>query len=311
MRLSSKTFKKILNEGFVVTNSEIEDVIKNKTHVYIDYIGDEESKAGRRLIQPYGLILTKKGFPALRAYQISGVTNKGNLKWKMFRLDRITKWEPTSIRTKYPADKFNQYGDESASRVLMLANFTDTDNPQNDLFVNTTATEKYKWIKDAANKVQAMYKAAQKVNDTRKMAKAGELKKKLHAISNFYLQGYRKEKALNNGEALYTITNDIPKTDFEKQIDKEVDNNEIERNAADIVADKKIVREYLHIKSISNSLLNKYKIAKKKGDEETIKDAEKIYKEITFTANKFQPIYIKAKERLGLPNTKKLKKNKK
>lgn len=120
-----KIFNSFLNES-VVDNGKIERALKGRYRVIINYIGDPEHgiAKGVRYIDPYALIITTAGNPALRAYQPMGDTASKVPSWKLFRLDRIKSWRETPYINKKPAPDFNQYDDKSASEVLMIANYT-------------------------------------------------------------------------------------------------------------------------------------------------------------------------------------------
>ena len=59
------------------------------------YDGDETLNAGWRTVEVYGYGLSTAGNPVIEAYQIWGVTDTKRLRWKLFRLDRISGWEKT------------------------------------------------------------------------------------------------------------------------------------------------------------------------------------------------------------------------
>jgi hypothetical protein len=115
---------------FTVLNEEVppKDVIsaiKNKQGVVINYSDAENSAPGARYIEPYVYGLTRAGNDALRAYQYHGATKRGVPKWKLFRLDRITSWQPTQQHFNveprehgWSAEPYNYNGDKSMSRVL-------------------------------------------------------------------------------------------------------------------------------------------------------------------------------------------------
>ena len=112
------------------SRSQIIDAIDKKIRVNIYYLGDDNTAAGKRTIEVYAFGLTKAGNPVIRAYQIFGDTKTIKPAWKFFRLDRISRWEPTKFRFYTPisdrdpvAPKFNPNGDATMATVYKIANF--------------------------------------------------------------------------------------------------------------------------------------------------------------------------------------------
>lgn len=93
-------------------------------------VGD---RLGVRIIQPYALgdyISTnkktgkKKRRKVLRAYQVSPQSRRGAPRWDLFRLDRITSWEPILTKTfTYPAEGYNNTGDKTMNKVDIQIQF--------------------------------------------------------------------------------------------------------------------------------------------------------------------------------------------
>ena len=83
--------KKLLKEG--LSSDEVLDAIRNKYYVRISYDDDMPSNGGNpkgsRVIQPMAIGTTKKGYPVIRAFQVSGNSRRGAPKWKFFRLNRV------------------------------------------------------------------------------------------------------------------------------------------------------------------------------------------------------------------------------
>ena len=88
--------KNLLKED--VSSDEVLDAIRNKYHVRISYDDDMPDNGGNpkgsRVIQPMAIGTTKKGYPVVRAFQVSGNSRRGAPQWKFFRLDRVTSWSP-------------------------------------------------------------------------------------------------------------------------------------------------------------------------------------------------------------------------
>lgn len=120
-------------ENLILENSSrssVMDAIDRKYRVNIYYLGDDNTAAGKRTIEVYAFGLTKANNPVIRAYQIFGDTKTFVPAWKFFRLDRISRWEPTTFRFYTPiserdpsAPKFNPSGDKTMSTVYKIANF--------------------------------------------------------------------------------------------------------------------------------------------------------------------------------------------
>ena len=75
------------------TDNDINDAIVNKYAVLINYEGTNGSANGPRLIVPFAMGILK-GNKVVRAYQEDGETKTKPNAWKLFRVDRITAWEP-------------------------------------------------------------------------------------------------------------------------------------------------------------------------------------------------------------------------
>jgi hypothetical protein len=77
---------------------------------------------------------TKKGFPVVRAFQVSGNSRRGAPKWKFFRLDRITSWRPMKNKKFFapPSDvygEYNRFGDRTMGEFIDNAKFGDMSDP--------------------------------------------------------------------------------------------------------------------------------------------------------------------------------------
>lgn len=99
-----------------VTLSAVIDAINNKKMVKLNYMGDDNSPNGERIIEPYLIGKTTANNLAIRAFETEGYTKTFVPDWKIFLLDKITNWEVLDqnfeIRTNY-----NQYGDKSFSQI--------------------------------------------------------------------------------------------------------------------------------------------------------------------------------------------------
>lgn len=120
--------KNIITEG--VGYKQVNDAIENRYRVRIEYKDYEDKPPSRRFIEVYAVGLSKAGNPVIRAYQLFGGTTTKIPKWKLFRLDKITKWEPTKVKFKTPIDvrdpvvpKFNKTGDRTMKTVNKIMKF--------------------------------------------------------------------------------------------------------------------------------------------------------------------------------------------
>lgn len=121
-----------------VSSNEVLDAINGKYHVRIRYDdgmpSNEGNPKGSRVIQPMALGTTKKGYPVVRAFQVSGNSRRGAPKWKFFRLDRVTSWKPMPNKKFYsePPSEYGQYnrtGDRTMGTFTDNAKFGDMSDP--------------------------------------------------------------------------------------------------------------------------------------------------------------------------------------
>ena len=129
--------QEVLTEN--VTPSEVNAAIDNKIQVIINYSDEENHAPKKRLIEPYAYGTTKSGNAVLRAFQYNGDTYRGVPKWKLFRLDRITSWQPTNNHFNmqpnehgWQAENYNEQGDNTMANVINQVHFdydTNTNNP--------------------------------------------------------------------------------------------------------------------------------------------------------------------------------------
>lgn len=128
--------KNLLKED--VSSDEVLDAIRNKYHVRISYDDGMPDNGGNpkgsRVIQPMAIGTTKKGYPVVRAFQVSGNSRRGAPKWKFFRLDRVTSWRPMRNKKFFttPDDGYGEYnrvGDRSMGTFVDNAKFGDMNDP--------------------------------------------------------------------------------------------------------------------------------------------------------------------------------------
>jgi hypothetical protein len=144
--LKFKTLSKTDKRDYVtsiknITNIELEDddqkteikksinvyninkAIDNKIRIKIFYRGDKNIAAGQRTIEVYAYGLSSAGNQVMRAFQLAGDTQTEMPDWKLFRVDRISRWVETNQRFDQPRPKFNPNGDRSMSTVYKIAKF--------------------------------------------------------------------------------------------------------------------------------------------------------------------------------------------
>ena len=128
--------KNLLKED--VSSDEVLDAIRNKYHVRMNYDDGMEDNGGNpkgsRVIQPMALGTTKKGYPVVRAFQVSGNSRRGAPKGKFFRLDRVTSWKPMKNKKFFtPPDasygEYNKVGDRTMGTFVDNSKFGDMNDP--------------------------------------------------------------------------------------------------------------------------------------------------------------------------------------
>lgn len=149
--------KPFLNEA--IDSNSVLQAIRGKQKVRIKY---DDTKAdngsgakGSRVILPMAIGTTKKGYPVLRAYQEGGGSRRGVPRWKFFRLDRITSWQPYKKKRFFDAPQgYNYNGDNSMGTFIDNAKFDDFVSPlerEKQQFANAA---KVGWQKNAQGPIQ-------------------------------------------------------------------------------------------------------------------------------------------------------------
>lgn len=132
--------KSLLTEG--VSEEDVKAAINGKYNVNIVYRDPDMTLPSKRYIQVYNFSETKGGNLAIRAYQIFGgsKTTPREGAWKIFRLDRIEGWYPTSVKWSNPISDthldiptYNQSGDRSMNKVIKLVDPSSFRNKRSDL----------------------------------------------------------------------------------------------------------------------------------------------------------------------------------
>ncbi len=115
----------ILN-NLILENNARQDVINainNRNLVNIYYDDEDSNHSGQRTIEVYNFGMSRSGNLVIRAYQVAGDTSTFQPSWKLFRLDRITRWEPSNLKFNTPRPNYNRMGDNSMMTVYNTVKF--------------------------------------------------------------------------------------------------------------------------------------------------------------------------------------------
>jgi len=95
-------FEQLILEGG--EDQSVNDAIDNKYMVNIMYSDSPTEPPTKRYLQIYAYGLSKAGNRVIRAYQLGGQSKSGfdKSRWKLYRLDRISSWEPTTMKWYRP-----------------------------------------------------------------------------------------------------------------------------------------------------------------------------------------------------------------
>jgi len=113
----------------IASVGDVTKSIKDRRVMTIYYDGDIPGGKGWRRIEPVCLGYSKNGNLLLRAWDIDGAshtdtTGKQPLPgWRLFRLDKIFTYRPTTTTFDTPRPNYNKDGDKTMSRVLLNAKF--------------------------------------------------------------------------------------------------------------------------------------------------------------------------------------------
>jgi len=224
-------FKELLDEILLTESASADEVISaldNHHRVIINYHSDGKDVAsGARVIEVYAYGLTKAGNPVIRAFQPFGDTTSSVPSWKFFRLDRISKWEPTQQKFSNPASdrypglpKFNETDDKTMSVVYKIADFDSapppyvSDKQKEDLFKTNTQTgfERLKQQLDHPITLADLQRASQKEPAIQKQEPVQKPETDVYQTPTERGLSYLKNKLANARK--------IDLSQFEKQKDK-------------------------------------------------------------------------------------------
>lgn len=125
-------YESLILEG--VSNDVILEALREHYRVKINYAGDNNVARGERIIEVFAHGRMSSGNYVIRAFQTQGVTSGSGVQgWKLFRVDRITSWEPVMKNDGRPdyfalgdrAAKFNPNGDKTMAGDITVANFNE------------------------------------------------------------------------------------------------------------------------------------------------------------------------------------------
>lgn len=158
-----------LNEA--VSSQSIVDALNKRQGVWINY-ASEDGHTGKRYIEPYVYGVTKAGNDAIRAFQYNGDTKRGVPHWKLFRVDRISTWEPTNniFETEpkargWAAEAWNNNGDKSLTRIYNIVNFNDkTKTNKTSSESQNSWSSRFKKMKDKIKNVISSFFGSKKNN---------------------------------------------------------------------------------------------------------------------------------------------------
>lgn len=146
-------FEEIVNESMLLTElnksreSDVIQAINKMLRVRISYSDKKGGKGKKeRFIYPVAYGLTKRGNPAIRAFQTAGSTKRGVPKWKLFLFDNIFAWSNGKRSFKEHADKlvslgFNKNGDKGLTKIFAISPLANGDiqvADDNDISTATT-----------------------------------------------------------------------------------------------------------------------------------------------------------------------------
>lgn len=119
--------KEILEEAFLLREDAsvgaINNAVNNMHPVNIVYDGPSGEGNGERVIYPVAYGISTAGNPVVRAFQPEGSTSTEIPGWKLFRLDRVRKWENDNSKTFNPSqlNGFNEEGDEQIETLYAIS----------------------------------------------------------------------------------------------------------------------------------------------------------------------------------------------
>ena len=121
------SLKSLITEAASI--DDIKKSIEQRQVCSIYYEGDEPGGRGLRVIEPVCFGYSKKGNPVLRAWDKEGASHRGYLgkkplpSWRLFRVDKIITYKPTTEVFTEMQPNYNPAGDKSMTKVIINAVF--------------------------------------------------------------------------------------------------------------------------------------------------------------------------------------------
>lgn len=121
------SLKSLITE--IAAIDDIQNSIKQKMVMVINYNDDKPEARGYRSIEPVCLGYSKAGNLVLRAWEREGASysaaKEGNVLpgWRLFRIDKILTFKPTMDNFNVMRPNYNQSGDKSMVSVIVYAKF--------------------------------------------------------------------------------------------------------------------------------------------------------------------------------------------
>lgn len=109
----------ILQEN--IDKDSVIDAINNKRVIMMTYDDEKDgAHTGKRWTEPYSLVTLPSGNLGLRGFQYNGDTRRGVPHWKLFRLDRVVSWTPTSSKFTVDREGYNRLGDKQYPTIAQV-----------------------------------------------------------------------------------------------------------------------------------------------------------------------------------------------
>jgi len=123
-----KTLNNLITE--IASIDDIQNSIRNKMVMVINYDSDGDGGRGYRTIEPVCLGYSKAGNLVLRAWEREGASLSTSLGdnvipgWRFFRVDKILTYNPTMDTFDEVRPNYNPNGDKTMVSVIINADFS-------------------------------------------------------------------------------------------------------------------------------------------------------------------------------------------
>lgn len=101
---------------------DLMDAVENRKVCKIYYQGDNIKNPGDRIVQPYVYGVSKAGNDVVRVWQLQGVTDSEIPGWKLLRVDKMSRFEPTEETFNTPMEEYNP-NDKDMTKIYKSADF--------------------------------------------------------------------------------------------------------------------------------------------------------------------------------------------